>query len=281
MRSNIVTVHRYLGLVMAGFLLVAGIIGSLLVWNDELEAAINPTVFRLPLPEPSSLTPYRIDPIELRQNVALQYPEAIVAGLPPTRQEGKPLVFFLFPLPDPVSGKEAALAVDQIFVNPYTGAIVGAREWGDIGQGVANLMLFIYRLHLSLALGEIGATLFGIVALLWTLDCFAGVYLTFPARRTATSIGHWAARWWPAWQLRWQGGTYKRYFGLHRAGGLWPWAMLLVLAWSSVAFNLHEVYDPVMRAVLNHQPNEEGLPRLASPRLVGKLDRTAASEVAS
>ena len=34
---------------------------------------------------------------------------------------------------------------------------------------------------------------------------------------------------------------------LHRAGGLWLWAMLFVFAWSSVAFNLTPAYDAVMR----------------------------------
>ncbi|ENO99048.1 hypothetical protein C667_00270 [Thauera phenylacetica B4P] len=278
MRRNFLIIHRYLGLVMAGFLLVAGLTGSLLVWNDELEAAINPTLFRVPQPEASSIAPYRIDPLELRQLVASHYPEAVVAALPLSRQEGKPLVFFLFSPPDPVTGKEAELAVDQVFVNPYTGAILGARKWGDIGQGLANLMPFIYRLHFSLALGDIGATLFGIVALLWTIDCVVGAYLTFPASRAGTSIRHWATRWWPSWKLRWHGGAYKRYFDLHRAGGLWPWAMLLMLAWSSVAFNMHYVYEPVMRAVFAHQPDEESLPKLANPRLIGKLDWTAARE---
>lgn len=47
--------------------------------------------------------------------------------------------------------------------------------------------------------------------------------------------------------MRWRGGAYKLNFDLHRAGGLWLWAMLFVLAWSSVAFNLNAVYSPVMK----------------------------------
>lgn len=38
----------------------------------------------------------------------------------------------------------------------------------------------------------------------------------------------------------WEAGGYKLNFDLHRAGGLWLWAMLFILAWSSVAFNLSE-----------------------------------------
>jgi uncharacterized iron-regulated membrane protein len=60
-------------------------------------------------------------------------------------------------------------------------------------------------------------------------------------------------------------------FDLHRAGGLWVWAMLFVLAWSSVGFNLSEVYEPVMKTVFAQQPDQASLPAATrlnlSPRL--------------
>jgi uncharacterized iron-regulated membrane protein len=147
---------------------------------------------------------------------------------------------------------------------------LGERLWGDITQGLKNVMPFIYRLHYSLALGIVGNYIFGAVALLWTLDCFVGAYLTFPARRrtAATQIKvskSWLKRWWPAWKLRTHSGSYKLNVDLHRAGGLWPWAMLLVLAWSSVGFNLQEVYKPVMAIFFNYQPGSEEFPTLKEP----------------
>ncbi|WP_373510462.1 PepSY-associated TM helix domain-containing protein, partial [Thiocapsa sp.] len=73
----------------------------------------------------------------------------------------------------------------------------------------------------------------------------------------------WWARWRPAWAVRWRGGVYKVNYDLHRAGGLWPWAMLFVLAWSSVAFNLKDVYNPVMRTLFHTQPEvAESIPTL-------------------
>ena len=42
-------------------------------------------------------------------------------------------------------------------------------------------MPFIYSLHFKLALGMTGFWIMGIVALVWTLDCFVGFYLTLPA----------------------------------------------------------------------------------------------------
>ncbi|GAB3391686.1 PepSY-associated TM helix domain-containing protein [Azotobacter armeniacus] len=279
-RPLLVLIHRYVGLTMAGFLLVAGLTGSLLAWSEELDVAISPALFRAVPPEPEAPP---LDPLTLRERVQALHPDAFVARVPLTVEPGRSLVFRLFALPDPATGAVPDLANDQVFVNPYTGEVLGERKWGDITQGAKNLMPFIYRLHYSLALGTVGSYAFGIVALLWALDCFAGAYLTFPARQRSKAQGavgrSWLARWWPAWKVRWTGGSYKLNFDLHRVGGLWPWAMLFVLAWSSVAFNLSEVYDPVMKALFAHQPDEKGLPKRAAPQLAPAIDWQPAREV--
>ncbi|MGH8479083.1 MAG: PepSY-associated TM helix domain-containing protein [Gammaproteobacteria bacterium] len=263
--------HRYVGLGVAGFLVVAGLTGSLLAWNDELEAALSPQLFRATPPAPDAQA---LDPLVLRAHVAGHYPKVWVLYAPLKVEAGRSVLFAIEGAPNPRTGDPAELPNDQVFVNPYTGEVLGERKWGDISQGIKNLMPFLYRLHYSLALGTVGGYLMGIVALLWTIDCFVGAYLTFPARRCKRESGphprplspedrSWPSRWWPSWKVRVRSGAYKLNFDLHRAGGLWPWSMLLVLAWSSVAFNLSEVYSPVMRAVFAHQP-DEALPRLAT-----------------
>lgn len=249
MRPLLVLFHRYVGLVMAGFLILAGLTGMLLVWNHELDAALNP---RLMLVAPSAASKEVLDPLLLRERVEQAWPHAWVHYVP-LRQPaaGEAMQFYIEPRPD-ASGRASDLDADQVFVDPYTGRILGTRRWGDISQGTTNLMPFIYRLHYSLALGTVGTWAFGIVALLWTIDCFVGAWLTLPAsgRTRLFPARQWWARWAPAWQIRWRAGSYKLNFDLHRAGGLWPWALLLVLAWSSVAFNLYQpVYLPLMRTV--------------------------------
>jgi uncharacterized iron-regulated membrane protein len=252
-RSAWVFFHRWAGLSMAGFLLVAGLTGALLAWYEELDAALNPQLFKV---IPSAPGAPLLDAITLRDMTA--------------RQTGETIRYFSLRMPAP--GHSVMFRPDngrdeQIFVDPYTGRILGRRIWGDISQGTKNLMPFVYRLHQSLALEQAGIVLMGIVALVWTLDCFVGAYLTFPAPprkgRPLTSAlspqagrggKTWLVRWWPSWKLRLGSGGYKLNFDLHRAGGLWVWAMLFVLAWSSVAFNLSAVYDPVMRTLFAHQP---------------------------
>ena len=262
MRAVMLPVHRYVGLLLALFLAIAGITGSLLAWNEELEAAISPQLFRVTAPPGST----RMAPLPLHSQVQARYPGALAARLPLEFSDGRSVLFALRPLP-----KGKPLPNDQVFVDPYTGQVLGQRRWGDISQGMKNLMPFIYRLHYSLALDGIGTVLFGIVALLWTLDCFAGAWLTLPGRpASGEPARRWPARWWQAWKLR-SGSAYKISFNLHRAGGLWTWAMLFVLAWSSVAFNLPQVYEPAMRAMFAHQRGMETIPKLARPKLAPAL----------
>lgn len=249
MRAWLTLAHRTVGLVLAGFLIVAGLTGAALAWYHELDAAINAGMMKVTPPSPE--TP-ALDPLQLRERIAARQPQAQVNWMDLSPAAGQARLFLL------TSPNENAN--NEVYADPYTGAVLGSRNWGDISQGMVNLMPFLYRLHYSLALGTIGTYTFGIVALLWTLDCFVGAWLTLPARfRRTASASHpqpaksWLARWWPAWKVRWHGGPVKRNLDLHRAGGLWPWAMLFVLAWSGVAFNLKEVYRPVMHALFERQ----------------------------
>ncbi len=97
----------------------------------------------------------------------------------------------------------------------------------------------------------------GIIGLVWVFDCFFGFYLTLPARlkehpRTAANKHlNVTKTFWQRWKISWRikrtGSRYRFNFDLHRAGGLWFWFLLLVMAVSSISFNLHdEVFEPVV-----------------------------------
>ena len=189
----------------------------MLAWYPELDGAINARMMRV-APAPGAT---RIDPLQLRETVQAAYPQAAVNYVPLRAPGDKAQAFYLSARP----GASGELAVSEVYVDPYTGQLLGARKWGDLSEGVVNLMPFIYRLHYTLALGTIGTWTFGIIALLWTLDCFVGAWLSFPPRRrTLPAAGgtarSWLARWWPAWKVCWNAGPHKRNFDLHRAGGL-------------------------------------------------------------
>ena len=72
-----------------------------------------------------------------------------------------------------------------------------------------DIISFLYRLHMSLALpastGSLGGYILGVTALVWTIDCFVSFYLTFPLsrrERASSSAKSWWSRWKPAWLIK-------------------------------------------------------------------------------
>lgn len=276
-----VIAHRWAGLTIALFLAVAGITGALLAFMDELEAWVAPQAHLVSAPTPDSRP---LDSVELRERVQALYPGAVINYLPLQVEPGHTLKLGVDRL-DPVSGAIApwSAEMDEVFVDPYTGKVVAERLWGDPTQGAVTLMSFLYRLHYTLASGKLGSYVFGIAALIWAVDCFIGFYLTFPQRRrrepsvVEQKPRSWWARWKPSWLVRWRGGEHKLTFDLHRAGGLWLWPLLFVFAWSSVSFNLDEVYDPVMK-LFGQEQLLDGVKPLRKAQHTPNLDFRAAIE---
>lgn len=248
-------IHRYAGLYMAFFLTVAGLTGSVLAFYHELDGWLNPERHRVAVEERPML-----DELALRDKALALAPQARINSIRFRHEPGDVFQAFLTPRINPDTGKAFELANRAIWLNPYSGALTGFEENGFWPLTRHNILRFIYRLHYSLALEKTGVWLFGIAALIWTLDCLAAFYLTLPnapkkvrcAEQSEAHRSRFWARWAVAWKIKWPASPLRFNFDLHRAGGLWTWPMLFVFAWSSVAFNLGEpVYRPVMRAVFD------------------------------
>ncbi|MEL6761813.1 MAG: PepSY-associated TM helix domain-containing protein [Myxococcota bacterium] len=264
--------HRWVGLLLTVFLVVAGATGTLIAFFHELDGVFAPDLHHLSEPVTSSDAR---DPLVLRRQLEDELPEgARVSYVKLSRDEAEPLVFF-------VDTSALSKPLDnQWSVHPQTGDVLGSRDYGNLSQGSINLMPFIYRLHYSLALGRVGVILMGIVALLWTVDCFVGAYLTTPRRRRAEArtSRSWFARWKPAWLIR-TTQLFSFAFTWHRASGLWLWGLLLIFAWSAVGLNLSEVYNPLMRATLGYERAYEQLDVLDELRTRPQLDYIEARAV--
>ena len=236
-----ITLHRYLGLTTAVFLIIAGITGSILAYYHELDEWLNPELYFVTQQDQNYLS----EPVlyEAAEKYSQQH-NASINTMPLEFSPGRSLLFR-------VKGSEE---FNQLFVNPYTADILGKRQWADLSQGWGNLPGFIYRLHYSLWIPDNwGVLLFGIIALIWTLDCFIALATTFPVLKTFR-FKDFIKRWKQSFKMRWHAKGYSFHFLLHRAAGLWLWFLLFIFAWSSVAFNWPEVYKPVTHAIFEAAP---------------------------
>ena len=72
-------------------------------------------------------------------------------------------------------------ALPSFALDPWTGKELKRLQRGMYTHGfLTNVMPFVYDLHKTLILGQTGIWILSILALLWTIDCFVGFYLTLP-----------------------------------------------------------------------------------------------------
>ena len=251
-------IHRYTGLVMAGFLIMAGITGALLAFHDELDNVFNHKLAHI---DEQSMSQLSI--ATLHDKVISTYPEYNFSSMPTSLEADKSAVFSVDRFRGQSAKNQPKAPFQEVYINPYNGDILGTRDKEQWAW--RNTMWKVFWLHRDLLLGDIGKLLLGVVALIWTINCFIGFYLTFPRAVNNKKIQQKAApkkrasfikRWLPVWKIRRKTNTFKLNYDLHHAFGLWLWLMLFIIAWSSVGFNLKSVYQPVMQAVVRLEPRE-------------------------
>lgn len=282
MRLFWVVIHRWLGLTTAAFLFLTGITGAVIAWDHEIDEWLNADLMSARTPGPMR------DPLQLAREIEDRYPQVQVTSIALAAEPGHSLSFGVSGRIDPNTRRLSEPVFNEIFVDPASGEELGKREWGAVWPVTRETFVsFLYRLHYTLHLPEMwgvnrwGIWLLGIVALIWTFDCFAGLYLTLPIHRRASSqamelakVEHeraidepckarmpiaaksWWQRWKPAWKIRVGAGSYRLNFDLHRAVSLWTWLLLLILAFTSFSLNLYrEVFYPAMSLVSKVTPS--------------------------
>ena len=266
-RKSAVMLHRIVGLTIAAFLFVSGMTGAVISWDHELDEWLNPHLTDARAPGPA------LSAIDLAHRIESRDPRVRVTFIPLAREAGHAYVFGVEGRTDTTAGRQYEIGFNEIFVDPASGEELGRREWGQVWPITREtLVSFLYKLHYSLHIPEMwgidtwGMWILGVIAILWTLDCFVGLYLTFPVRKAsnrnrADAVARqlakgWWARWKPAWKIKSRGSAYRFTFDIHRAFSLWSWVLLLLLAFTAFSLNLYrEVFYPVMSIVSQVTPS--------------------------
>lgn len=239
MRSIWVIFHRWMGLAMAVFLFISGLTGAIISWDHELDEWLNPQLFDAQTEHSNgeSFTAF-----ELADKLEKADPHVRVSYMPLHVEEGHSLLISVDPARNPETGKAYDVDYNQAGVDPVTGLVQATRMWGDISLTKENILPFLYKLHYSMHIPdgfgiELGILLMGIIALVWTIDCFIALWISFPKAKS----------WKKSFRFRWSQGGYKLNFDLHRSTGVWLWPLLLILAVTSVSMNLE---NQIMRPLV-------------------------------
>jgi uncharacterized iron-regulated membrane protein len=251
-----VWLHRWTGLAIAVFLIIVGLTGSMLAFRGHIDALFNPG-----LHVKHALGQQQLPLAVLAERAEAELPDARLGFF---AVEGDQVIFHLVPRTNPATGKPYSETELHLALNPYTGERLHCGPTSDPSRPCHDVMEFIYDLHTSLTTRtDFGWKFVGVIALIWTIDCFVAIVLTLPR-----SKGPFWPRWRQAWGIKWRASSTRVNFDLHRAGGLWLWPLLFVFAWSSVMLGLRDVYNPVMKHIFPYVTDDEGFAARMAPHPV-------------
>lgn len=239
MRRILNTLHRVLGLLTAGFLFIAGATGALIAWDHELDALLNPRFYHAE----QSVAVDAQRALALADQLEQRDPRLRVTWLPLASEPGEALLLGVGPRLHPETSRAYELGFNQVALDPGTGQTQAQREWGAVSLSRENILPFLYKLHYSLHIPDVGSFdlglwVMGLIAMAWVIDSVIALIIAFPSRKV----------WRKSFRIRWQGGATRLNFDLHRSGGVWVWPLLLTLAITAVTMNLR---DSVVRPIVS------------------------------
>lgn len=204
--------HRCLALWLGFLLALLGLTGSLAIYGEELDHALNPRFAIGALPgQPLALdvlmTVVRQAHPELHGSWILELPRSPAAPLT-----------VIFEKPPETAGKFYAPLM--VSVNPYTAEILASRVWGKTAR------TWLLDWHTQLHLGGRGWKLVGLLGLALMVSLLSGLYLWWPGLAgLGSSLG-----------IRHDAGLGRFALDAHRLIGLVSVPVLLILAFTG--FNL-------------------------------------------
>ena len=208
MRDILRRIHLAIGAILCVPLVVLGLSGSVLVFEDELRAALEPT--------PHAFTAGEARPLaQIVESARAAAPQEWVPSLvlPAARYGDSVEVRFSDPKRGPSPGGRL------VFVDPVSGVVLGTRE------GTQGILRQIASLHSNLLMRDLGGrSVIGWLGVAMVMLGLTGPLLWWPRRR----------QWRAAFRIRRDAGAYALLRDLHGVVGICGVGVLLVVSVTGV-----------------------------------------------
>ncbi|WP_426994252.1 PepSY-associated TM helix domain-containing protein [Methylomonas sp. CM2] len=250
-------VHLWLGLSLGLFLALIGLTGSVLVFWQEIDRALNPALY---VSARAGGDHQSLDSIfAAAERVAPPAWESAWADAP-TAANGNYVFGFYYPSgsQSPESAQSLNIAID-----PYTAEPAGRRVFYHASNPLKHsLMGFFFKLHYALLLGDTGVTVVGIFGVLFLVSVLSGLILWWPL----------TGKWRRVLTIKRRASRERFNHDLHQSAGFYSLAVMLALLVSGIYFNLPEQFRWLVGQFSELSP-EPPMPAHASPGQAGALDR--------
>lgn len=214
LRQPALVLHRYAGVIAGILLIIIGLTGSVLVFSEELDHFLHPQLLQV-VPQNERV------PLETVLDTIREASPELKAHriIVPQKPDGVYTVMMESPNEE----------YTDVYVNPYSGAILGSRPWKQTLGG------FLIQLHVNLLAGDLGEKVVGISGLLLLLLSITGMILWPGWKRLAPGI-----------KIRWKAPSRLVSYDIHKVVGILSLLFLALLAFTGAALTFYETVDPVI-----------------------------------
>ena len=217
------TLHLYLGLISAVFLVILGVTGAVIGFEQEIPRWLHPSLWYV---KPSAKT---LSQAQLVQNVEQRFAPAHVRAITFPRS---PDISQVMQLPAP--GADPRMAM-RVFVDPYSGAILGL----IIGQTTDEKVLqAIHSFHLRIGMEDTGKLIISIAGLILVFEVILGLILWWRLKRAT---------------IRLKGSWFRVVFDSHNAIGIYAALFLLLAAVTGVVIGF-DFMEPLIFRITHSEP---------------------------
>ncbi|WP_138498271.1 PepSY-associated TM helix domain-containing protein [Nostoc sp. PA-18-2419] len=213
--------HRYLGLAVGLLLVIVGLTGSLLVFEQDFDRFMITQQY-------GQITPQKVQ----------VSPESVMNTIETKYAARSDLHLFRIYLPDtPTSPYIGQLSTTkdqrtEVFLNPYTGKVIGERISDN------TLIGMMLSLHYSLMAGETGTKIVGIIAFFMCVLTITGLIL------------------WPGWRrliagfkIKLDAHPKRANFDIHKVAGIITVVFLFFTGFTGFCWNFYDLTEPIIYAV--------------------------------
>jgi sulfite reductase (NADPH) flavoprotein alpha-component len=227
LKKTLFQLHWFFGISAGLVLALMGITGATVSFEDEILAALNPSVLQVEKQVAGVLPP-----VELVEKIEGASGKKVAMIWVETDSGNAARVSFT-----PPPGERRG---EMRYFNPYTAEFMGHA----VGEDFFGFML---QLHRFLAMGDTGRQITGACTLILVFFCLSGLYLRWPRQWNS----------WRAWlTLDWKKKGRSFNWDLHSVAGTWCLVFYLLAALTGLSWS-YEWYNKGLTRLLSDAPQNE------------------------
>lgn len=220
-RKLFLKIHLYLGLSVGLLFALVGLTGSLLVFGEEIDRALNPALLTVaPAQEKASIS-------SVENSVKTAFPQEKILRIRMPRDPEDVYEFWL-------NSNEGL----RVYLNPYTAEVTGSRVFSQSWRGR------LFHLHTQLFSGETGKTVIGISAVFFLLLGATGALLWWRGLRNLKR----------GLTVKLRAGWKRFNYDLHNALGIFAFLFLSVSAITGIYLVFNQPFEKTIFRLTNTAP---------------------------